>query len=544
VSASHPSAERLLEFVHGRLDEAASAEIETHLQDCAACIQILADSPQSDALLQLARAAVAGEKAADGFLPTGTRIGEYEILEVLGRGGMGSVYRAYDPHLRRDVALKLIPAGCGEEYRRRLRLEAETIASLQHPGIVRIYQIGECPHGLYLALELLYPGGLAVFGKDRRHSPQWAAGLARQLAESIEYAHRAGIIHRDLKPDNILLAPSASHDQPWDSLQQPADSVVPPVKITDFGLAKCLDEDSHLTRAGIMLGTPEYMAPEQLPDSGETVGPAADIYALGVILYQLLSGRLPFASKSLSQILRMLRDDDPPALRSLNPAVPKDLDTICQACLMKTPAARYPTAQALADDLGRFLHGEPLAARPLNWQQRLFRWARRKPLLATHYLGALFLYNLHLFAMWVLQEPRHVGFFHAYLSTLMVFWLIAVNFAQKLCENPHRRRAGEYAYALLTSLLCLLALAGDAGPASAPVHIYLFLIVIAALMRPHPHLIWFQTVLSIISYLALTAVTWYWQPRYLVSWEEALVFIFSLPLMGGFLHLLLRRARA
>jgi serine/threonine protein kinase len=544
VTGHHPTHPQLQDFVNGRLGAEASAAIERHLQDCPDCLAALATSTEDDPLLKLAREARQNAVGRDGMLPSGTWIDGYELLEELGRGGMGSVYRAYDPLLKRDVALKLIPYGHREEYYQRLRTEAETIASMQHPGIVRIFHIGQCAHGLYLVLELLHPGGLKVLPSDRQRDVRWAASIVKQVAESIGHAHREGVIHRDLKPDNILLAPDGNSEHPWESLiGSGLEQRIPEVKVTDFGLAKCLHGNERVTCAGVMMGTPGYMAPEQLPDSGDPVGPGADIYALGVILYQLLSGRLPFESDSLERSLRMLRNDEPPTLQSLDANIPEALDIICQACLMKRPDARYPTAQALADDLGRFLQGEPLALRSPTLRQRVARWIRRKPLLAAHFGAIVFFYAMHLIAMSWLGSPQHSGFFHVYLSILFSFWLLAIGLAQTLYDSRGHRRLGEYVYALFTVLLCPLALAADSGPASAPVMVYLFIVVGAVFIRPEPAMVWIQTGLAVVSYLALTAFAWLWRPEHRVSPEHTLLFTLSLPMMGALMHLILRRAQ-
>ncbi|HKB35594.1 MAG TPA: serine/threonine-protein kinase [Gemmataceae bacterium] len=270
----------------------------------------------------------------------------YEVLDVLGHGGMGLVYRARQKGLNRPVALKMIlsGAGAGPAERARFRIEAEAVARLQHPNIVQVYEVGEHEGAPFMALELVVGGSLATALDGTPLPPRRAAELVLALAEAVKHAHERGIVHRDLKPANVLLA----------------DDGTP--KIADFGLARRLGSDEGLTQTGAVLGSPSYMAPEQAEGSRE-VGPAADVYALGAILYELLTGRPPFLAETLLETLAQVREHDPVAPRDLQPRVPNDLNTICLKCLEKDRAHRYLTAAALADDLHRFLDGEPINAR-------------------------------------------------------------------------------------------------------------------------------------------------------------------------------------
>lgn len=305
----------------------------------------------------------------------------YEILGEIGRGGMGVVYKARQEALNRTVALKMILAGAhaGPSERDRFRREAEAAAALQHPHIVQIFEIGEASGHPYLALELVDGGSLAQHLSGSPWSAGDAAGLIEVLARAIHFAHERGIVHRDLKPGNVLL----STERRKDAGRRNTRSALP--KITDFGLAKRIDEekDGAGTRTGAVLGTPSYIAPEQASGKGRDVGPTADVYALGAILYELLTGRPPFKGETpLDTVLQVLHDD-PAAPRQLQSKVPRDLETICLKCLNKSPVRRYPSALALAEDLRRFQDGEPILARPLGPTGRLVKWAKRHPALAV-----------------------------------------------------------------------------------------------------------------------------------------------------------------
>jgi predicted Ser/Thr protein kinase len=291
----------------------------------------------------------------------------YEILGELGRGGMGVVYQARQTGLNRTVALKMILAGAhaGPEQLARFRAEAEAVARLQHPNIVQVYDVGEHQGTPYFSLEYIGGGSLARHLDGTPVPPRRAAELTEVLARAVHFAHQRGVIHRDLTPGNILLAEDGTP------------------KVTDFGLAKRLDADSSRTQSGAVLGTPSYMAPEQAGGKNREVGPAADVYSLGAILYELLTGRPPFKADSVLETLAQVVGAEPAAPRLLQPRVPRDLETVCLKCLEKEPRKRYPSAAALAADLGRFLGGESIEARPTPAWERGVKWARRRPALAA-----------------------------------------------------------------------------------------------------------------------------------------------------------------
>jgi tetratricopeptide (TPR) repeat protein len=418
-----PSSERLQQLLADRLAGAEAEAVEAHVETCARCQQALeqltgarhepsaaipvhrqnaAEETVSALLRRLEQAPPAGAEpsprptrpaenatqpgaspkplsssapatAEPGAAAAGTpaeatmwpHVPGYAILGELGRGGMGVVYQARQEGLDRLVALKMILAGeyAGAAERQRFRAEALAVARLSHPNVVQVFEVGERDGRPYLALEYLAGGTLA----HRLHSgplpPREAAALLEPLARAVQAAHEKGVVHRDLKPANVLLA---------------ADGVP---KVSDFGLAKRLDASAGPTPSGAVVGTPAYMAPEQAAGTPGAVGPAADVYALGAILYEALTGRPPFqAATPVDTLLRVLTDEPVPP-RKLNPAVPRDLETIALKCLRKEAPKRYASAGELADDLRRFLRAEPIRARRLSLPERL--WRRRRRLLAA-----------------------------------------------------------------------------------------------------------------------------------------------------------------
>lgn len=291
----------------------------------------------------------------------------YSLERELGRGGMGIVYEALQIDLKRPVALKVMRAGnhAAEDEIARFHTEAETVARLQHPNIVEIYEIGSADGNPYLTLEFVDGGTLADTIASRPQPPRDAADRVRQLAAAAECAHQSGVIHRDLKPSNVLLTASG----------------IP--KISDFGLARQMEAETPHTRTGEVLGTPSYMAPEQAEGRPRDIGPATDVYALGAILYELLTGRPPFLAETPIATLQQVLEVEPISPSRLQPGVPRDLATISLKALEKEPARRYPSAAELGADLERFLAGKPIQARPASLGLRTWKWIRRHPGAAT-----------------------------------------------------------------------------------------------------------------------------------------------------------------
>ncbi len=323
------------------------------------------------------------------------RIGNYEILDEIGRGGMGVIYRAREVHSQRIVALKRVLTYHTDSHQTlaRFRREAETATRLDHPNIVPIYYVGEDAEGLpFFAMKFAPGGSLAQAREAFRREPRKSVSLMTKVAFAIQYAHEQGVLHRDLKPSNILLSDR------WEPM------------VSDFGLAKWIHDSKDLTRTLTIFGTPGYMAPEQTARPSMRLTPAADIYNLGAILFELLTGRSPFVGEHALAVLQQAVEKPAPMLRSLAPRLDRDLETICSHCLEREPLARYHSAGAVAQDLQNWLEGRPIVARPVGIPVRLWRWSRRNRTLATTLGAFLFVttssvpWGIH---SWNVQKAAH-----------------------------------------------------------------------------------------------------------------------------------------
>jgi serine/threonine protein kinase len=418
-----PSPELLRDFLIGSSTETVGDSIEEHLAGCPSCVRRLAGLDARDPLVELVRAGAQVSTAveeADGDLlarlcrlrlerraglarsgagsmaigerlqvpldflepPEGPgelgRIGPYRIEQVLGAGGMGIVFRAQQLRPHRTVALKIILAGsCGGERVERSRRESEMLARLRHAHIVQVIAAGEHAGRPYFTMDYAAGGNLVQKLAVAPLPARTVAELLQTLARAVECAHVRGVVHRDLKPSNVLLRDEGRETTGESHSSSPLIPYPSPLYrlIGDFGLAKdvgpAAQADSGQTTTGAIVGTPSYMAPEQAGGQSAQVGPATDVYALGAILYECLTGRPPFRAASILDTLEQVRTQEPVPPSRLQLRLPRDLQTICLKCLTKEPARRYESAAALADDLERFLAGKPIVARPARWWERL-----------------------------------------------------------------------------------------------------------------------------------------------------------------------------
>jgi predicted Ser/Thr protein kinase len=454
--------------------------------------------------------------------------GSYKLLREIGRGGMGVVYLAHQRGLERQVALKMILAAnlASAEHVRRFQAEARAAAQLTHPHIVSIHEVGQLHGQYYFTMDYVAGQSLAQRLAQGPMAIDDAVRLMRDVARAVAHLHAQGIVHRDLKPSNILLD---TEGRPY---------------VTDFGLAKVFTPGSDATTTGVIAGTPSYMAPEQASAQRSLIGPASDVYGLGAILYELLTGAPPFrAATPLDTLLQVLgRDPLPP--RRLNPRIPRALELLCLKCLDKSPAARYPSAAALADDLERFLEGEPLAIRPPHLGQRLWRWSRRRPALASH-LGALGLFYA--------AELAHLGFglvdrtFHLKVSLIAALWVAGSMVCQWFFERGRWALVADFAWGALDTALLLVVLLVGNGAASALVVGYPLLIVGSGLWF-RVRFVWYMTGLSLLSYGAL--VVDYYTRRtdlHAVMQPQAdrhVIFAVSLIVLGAMVSHLVERLRS
>jgi serine/threonine-protein kinase len=456
----------------------------------------------------------------------GQEYGNYELLQEVARGGMGVVFKAYDTKLQRTVALKMILDRnlASKEAVQRFYTEAETAAGLNHPGIVPVYDVGSHGGQHYYAMGFVEGPTLSDELRRRRFSMEESARLVLELAWAVAYAHECGVVHRDLKPGNILLSPEG----------QP--------QITDFGLAKRTNRPSYLTMDGQVLGTPGYMAPEQAAGDVEHSGTAVDVYALGAILYHLVTGYPPFRTALDAWASVLVQDPMPP--RGINRRVPRDLDVICMKCLSKNPADRYATVQQLADDLQRYLDGELIQARPASLPRRLQRWARHRPRLAS-VLVTMIAFYIHHLILYTGGHPKSSDELFHWQATGAVLLVCCYAWGyQIMLMSPRAKRIVLYAWVGTDILVFTLFLVFAAAGARSPLVVIYFCMVAGAALTFDRYMVWWITGACLISYAVLVpAAQWYQPGLERMTYREAMPMMISMLAIGVIQYYVLRCAR-
>ena len=455
--------------------------------------------------------------------------GSYELLAEIGRGGMGVVYRARQKGLERTVAVKMILASflASPEHVRRFQVEARAAAGLRHPHIVQIHEVGQVHGQHFFAMEYIEGSNLAQRVERGPLDPRTAARLMAQVARAVAHLHEHGIVHRDLKPSNILL----------DEAETPY--------VTDFGLAKVFAPGSEMTATGVIAGTPSYMAPEQASGRGAPVGPATDIYSLGAILYELLTGRPVFREENPLDTLLAVMAGEPVPPRTLNPRIPRPVQIICMKCLARGPDDRYASAAALADDLERFLKGEAIQARPPSVAQRLWIWTRREPALASRLaaLGLFYLVELINYHLGIIRDAA----FHREMSLLIAVWAVSSILLQQALKIQRWSVPTRFVWGTLDAAVLLAMLLVGNGLTSCMMVGYPLLIAGSGLWF-RVRFVWFMTALALASYGVLLVDFYVWRSalrnQMAVSYDRHVIFIVAMIVLGGIVAYLVQRVRA
>jgi serine/threonine-protein kinase len=467
----HPELESLLDCIEA-LDGFAPAAVHRRRSESG-----------SGALDEASSAPGEADPAASSAGPLPRDFGDYELLEEVGRGGMGVVYRARQKTLGREVALKMILPGqlASAEHVRRFRAEARLAARVRHPNVIAVYEVGTYGGQHFFAMELVQGRSLEARLADERPDPLASARLLAKVARAVGHLHRSGLVHRDLKPSNILLT-----GDDW------------PI-VTDFGLAKLLAPDETRSATGIVAGTPSYMAPEQAAGDGRRVGAHSDIYSLGAILYEVLTGRPPFEHENPLETLLQVVAGEPPLPRRIDPAIPRALQQICLKCMAKRLEARYASAEALAADLERAARGEAIQAKPPNAWRRLGRWARRQPALASRLaaFGVFYVVEMANFAL-----GRVDAEFHYRVSAILAVWAAASVLLQRLLA--HRRWAvpARFGWGTL-DVLMFLALLLTADGLASPLVVGFPLLIAGSGLWFRVRFVGYMTALCLGAYLVL-----------------------------------------
>lgn len=442
-------------------------------------------------------------------------IGGYEIISEVGRGGMGIVFRARQKTLDRIVALKMIATGLASAAQvRRFYLEAQAAAKLRHPNIVAIHEIGESYGQHFLVMEFIQGHSLAERLRTAPPSIEESVILLSAIARAVDHLHRHGVIHRDLKPSNVLLDESG---KPY---------------VADFGLAKFF-ESGDRTDTGVIAGTPSYMSPEQAYGKSAAVGPASDVYSLGAILYEMLTGRPPFRGENNLITILMVRDREAELPTRLNPKIPGDLELICLRCLEKSPEDRYASAGELADDLDAYLRGEDVAAQPWGQARRIWRWARREPALATRFAGVGLFYLVELFNFARGAVP---GTFHMWVTVVLFAWVVASILLQRLLRREaNDRPLWVQAAWCATDVISLTLVLPAAGAVASPAVVAYPLLIVSAGLWSRVRLVWLMTGLTSLAYALLVILyymPWYSHPRFDDDFDRHVYFLLALWVCG------------
>jgi eukaryotic-like serine/threonine-protein kinase len=514
----------------GRPDREALLRDHPELGSALRCIDALEDlAPEPGGGAEPAEAA-AGQLDADGAGPVAADwprpFGQYELLREIGRGGMGVVYQARQPALDRLVAVKMVLASqmASAEHVRRFLVEARTAARLQHPGIVPIHDVGQVHGQHYFAMQYIDGQSLADRLTVGPMEPDEAVALLVQVARAVDYLHQANILHRDLKPSNVLID---CDGHPF---------------VADFGLAKFFEPGSQSTASGLIAGTPSYMAPEQAAGRRDEIGPAADVYGLGAILYEMLTGRAPFGGETPVDTIMQVLGRDPTPPRQLNPKVPRGLERICLKCLAKSPGERYAGAAALADDLERLARGEALEARAPTLGDRLWSWARRQPALAIRLggLGAFYVVEWAHYLAGVVDLR-----FHLAITGLVFLWAMMSVMFQQIVGRRRWTMPACFLWGSLDSAL-LLAVLLTADGAASPLVVGYPLLVVGSAFWFRVRYVWFITATSIVSYWVLVWDFHFWReapPRFDPGFDRHVIFSLALAVLGTMVAYLVHRVR-
>jgi serine/threonine-protein kinase len=459
--------------------------------------------------------------------------GDYELLEEIGRGGMGVVYKARQKSLDRIVAVKMILASylASAEHVRRFQAEARAAGQLRHPNIVHIHEVGQIHGQHYFVMEYIEGPSLAQRIAEEPMDVDTAVRLVLKVARAVDHLHQHQIVHRDLKPSNILV----------DSQGQPF--------VTDFGLAKVFTSDSNRTATGVIAGTPSYMSPEQAAGRTDEVGPASDVYSLGAILYELLTGKPPFHEENPLDTVMQVLSCDPVLPRRLNRRIPRPLQLICLKCLAKRPEERYPSARVLAEDLEHFHLGESLIAKPPHLVQRAWSWSRREPALALRLAALAGFYAVELINYYGFNpSDTQWRSFHFKISLVLSLWVVSSFILQQFLKSqrwsiPARFLWGTLDAALLTAILLI------ADGAASPLVVGYFLLIAGSGLWFRVRFVWFMTALLLVSYGVLTTDFYMWrheelQKQFDVGADRHVLFIVAMLVMANIVAYLVDRVRA